>query len=309
MAQAKKTKTGTTKKPAAKTTKKADVREKMDKRLVDEIWGVIFIAVGIFLFAAVQFHAAGSFGNILGDGMKGIFGAMGLVLPWYLIIFGALIIADKVVHISGKTGALVLLILLVMCLLNSGRFINVRTMEYAVARFYEDGVALKGGGVFGMVIGCFLARIIGKVGLYVFSVVVIIISLLLVINTPISRGIETLSGKADERRQEREAYLEEKRQQKAQKLFEKEAKKQQQEQLEFPLYDFEQERSKSPKQEPAKQHELKIITPYDDAGPLGKNDVPVSETAGRGKGKEKNQGKQRAEIYDGHQSVFFGQKR
>ena len=31
-----------------------------DFRVVDEIWGIIFIAVGIFLFAAVQFHTAGA---------------------------------------------------------------------------------------------------------------------------------------------------------------------------------------------------------------------------------------------------------
>ena len=83
---------------------KAEIKEiqekrKADKRVIDEIWGVIFIAIGIFLFAAVQFNAAGELGNSIGNALKGVFGMIGLLLPWYLIGFGILLFANKTVHL------------------------------------------------------------------------------------------------------------------------------------------------------------------------------------------------------------------
>ena len=107
-------------KSAKKDTKaaaKADVKamqekRRADRRVVDEIWGVTFIAIGIFLFAAVQFHAAGELGNTIGDILKGVFGLIGLVVPWYLMAFGALTFANKTVHVSAYSVSLCFLILL-----------------------------------------------------------------------------------------------------------------------------------------------------------------------------------------------------
>ena len=80
MAQAKKKKTTKKKSESpAKSKAKAEIRQmqekrKADQRVIDVIWGVIFIAIGVFLFAAEQFHAAGNLGNSIGDALKGIFG-------------------------------------------------------------------------------------------------------------------------------------------------------------------------------------------------------------------------------------------
>ena len=153
-------------KSAKKETKaaaKADVKamqekRKADQRVIDEIWGVIFIAIGIFLFAAVQFHAAGELGNTIGDVLKGVFGLIGLVVPWYLMAFGALTFADKTVHISAYSVSLCFMILLMMCLLNSGRFIDENALVYQFAEFYEKGVTLENGGFFGMTAGTFLVK-------------------------------------------------------------------------------------------------------------------------------------------------------
>ena len=57
----------------------------------------------LMVFFAVQFHAAGEAGNIAGDILKGLFGMLGLVLPWYLIILGILMITRVFMHFSIKT--------------------------------------------------------------------------------------------------------------------------------------------------------------------------------------------------------------
>lgn len=241
---------------------KAEIKEiqekrKADKRVIDEIWGVIFIAIGIFLFAAVQFNAAGELGNSIGNALKGVFGMIGLLLPWYLIGFGLLLFANKTVHITGKSLALVFVALLMLCLLNSGRFIDSDELVYTYKAFYADGVRLESGGVFGMTLGTFLIKTIGRVGLYVFSIVAIIICLLLVINTPFSRGFEKLSNKAEERRYLRETYTPE------------------------PAYEAAPDREESSQLSmfSGGKHDIKIITPFDDEGPLGKNaDRPSSKT-------------------------------
>lgn len=256
MAQQKK-KTGG--RSASQTTKKkqtggrgakpaAEAKPAADRRVLDEIWGVIFIALGIFLFAAIQFHAAGELGNMLGDVLKGVFGLVGLILPWYLLAFGILLFIGKTVHINGKSFFLAFLILLMLCLLNSGRFIETKHLVYPLAEFYQDGIALEGGGFFGMVLGTFLVKLIGKVGLYVLACVVIIICLLLVMNTPVSRSIEKLSMRAEERKKQKEAAAEESATQRAEPPREQ--------QMDLFTGD---------------RRDVKIITPFDDAGPLGRD--------------------------------------
>jgi len=255
VAQAKK-KTTTKKKTSSGNKKsKADIKKmqeerKADRRVLDEIWGVIFIALGIFLFAAVQFHAAGELGNTLGDFLRGVFGHIGLIVPWYLVLVGILLFANKMVHISGKSFALIFVVLLMLCLINSGRFIDGEKLVYDFGGFYEDGIALEGGGFFGMALGTFLTKIIGKVGLYVFSVVAVIICLLLTINTPVSRGIERISDKMEEHKILREQEREEKAQ-----SVSRGGETPAQEQMDLFASD---------------RRDIKIITPFDDAGPLGK---------------------------------------
>lgn len=185
--------------------KKAQViqeKNKLNKRLKDEIWAITCMALGAFLFAAVQFKAAGQFGEALGDSLKGVFGLVSYVLPWYLIGFGVLLFLHKTVNFTWKTGVLVVLTLLMFCLLNSERFIdaeNLRLELSMIKTYYESGVTLKSGGAFGMYVGSLLIKFIGVAGLNIFALLVIVVSLLLVINTPISKGLQKLHDKKEAR--------------------------------------------------------------------------------------------------------------
>ena len=244
MAQRKK-KTGVKKGKSKTAAKGTQDRRRADERVIDEIWGVVFIALGIFFFAAVQFHAAGELGNVIGDVLKGIFGLMGLLVPWYLIAFGVLLFARKTIHLTGGAFALVFLILLMLCLINSGRFIESNHLDYDFSAFYRDGVKLAGGGFFGMALGTLMVKITGRVGLYVFSVVVILVSLLLVVNTPVSRGWEKFR---DKRREKEEL---------------------QEEQDSAAESDWAQEQKPRRKKE-----ELRIVTPFEDEAFGEKKDKP-----------------------------------
>ena len=272
-----------TKKQNSKADTKAEIKamqekRKADERVVDEIWGVIFIALGIFLFAAVQFHAAGELGNTIGDVLKGVFGFVGVIVPWYLILFGILMFMNKTVHISTMSVSLCFLILLMLCLLNSGRFIDESKLVYDFAAFYEKGISLENGGFFGMTVGTFLVKTIGMVGLYVFSVVAILISLLLIINTPITRGIEAIRNKGEEHKILREKAKEEREAERA--AAEAEAAR------------FAAERQKmasSPevKAEKPKQlslfnekQEIKIINPYDEKPAVTSEPVETKKKSG-----------------------------
>lgn len=217
MAEKKRTpgkKSGSKHKNAGRQRKTADFitasEEKgMHPNVRDEIWAVIIIALGVFLVVAFQTHAAGIVGEGLSTFFKGCLGAIAYVLPYYLILYGMLLFARKTIHIGRKSVILLFIILLTVSIINSARFLNPDTLKFGLARigdFYKGGSRLETGGVFGMYIGSLLVKAFGVPGLYILSGLIIIICLLLIINTPISRFFEKA---AEKRRQRKEALIEE----------------------------------------------------------------------------------------------------
>jgi len=211
-------------KSGAKTGKnpvKPEKPIKIGSKVRDEIWAIIIIALGIFLIIAVQTSAAGAFGEILHKFFLGSFGIFAYVLPYYLIIYGALLFLDKAAHISGKSAVFMLIIFLMLTLLNSVRFIDTESFEMTsayISGLFKSGVEAENGGLFGMFIGTLIAKAIGKPGLIILSVVVILVLLLLVLNTPVSQFLENLKIKRAEKQAARiEAYEE------AQRLAEEES--------------------------------------------------------------------------------------
>lgn len=187
------------------TEKKEEIRAMQEKRqaskrMKDIIWGLVCIAVGAFIFASVQFHAAGVYGNELGVILKGIFGAVGLFFPWYLILLGLLFVTRMSNHVSRRTFAVSIALLLLLCLMNSGRFLADADLAYDLWQFYTGGTKLENGGLFGMTLGTFLVNIIGKAGLYIFGILMIAISLLLLLNTKISRVLVAAGNRREEKR-------------------------------------------------------------------------------------------------------------
>ena len=198
-----KTTKGKTDSKAKAKAQEIQAKKNADKRVIDEIWAIITIAIGVFLAVASFTGGAGKLGVIISLGMKGLFGHMAYVLPFYLIVFGILLFARQTSHFSIKTIVLLFVILLMLCTINSIRFIEPDKIEWSweiVGGFYTTGEKLLSGGFLGMVLGSVLVMWLGKSGCWIFTVVVTLICLLLLINTPVSRFFAKIGEKMEERR-------------------------------------------------------------------------------------------------------------
>ena len=194
-----------TKKTAAKTKETASsphpkewqeqIRElqeqrKRDYRILDKIWGIIFLAVGIFLVITTQLNTTGTFGNAIHSLVFGLFGLMAYALPYYFIALALCLFLRKMQHINGRTTFFSFLIFVMLCILNSYRYLdetNIQLSISAIGEFFNGGIQLRNGGVFGMWLGGLIVKLLGKPGLIIFAVAVIAISVLLVADTPISK--------------------------------------------------------------------------------------------------------------------------
>ena len=195
-----------TERPRRRTTeeKQAEVRktrqeDESTKKLKDTIIGLVYIALGIFVFIAVQFKTAGEVGNQLGTFLKGALGLVGLIFPWYLVVIGLLLVTHVALHFSKKTILMTLLIVLLLCLINSGRFIDPQVNVLTdTVRFYNEGTTLEGGGFLGMFFGTLIVKLLGKPGLYIFSGCGLAIALFMILNSPVSKWLEARRVKKDE---------------------------------------------------------------------------------------------------------------
>ena len=178
-------------------------RKKADRRVIDEIWAIISIAVGVFLMLAMTTDVVGLVGEKIGLGLKGVLGMMAYVLPFYLIIFGILLFGRKTTHFSLKTLLLLLVILIMMATMNSIRFIDEKQMILSwkiMKGFFATGQKLQSGGFIGMILSTLLIKWIGKAGCWIFSLAVTGVCLLLLINTPVSRFFEKIGDKIEEKK-------------------------------------------------------------------------------------------------------------
>lgn len=194
---------GKTQSKARAKAQEIQAQKNADKRVIDEIWAIITIAIGVFLIVATFTDGAGKLGEMTALCLKGLFGHMALVLPFYLIVFGILLFARQTSHFSVKTIVLLFVILLMLCTINSIRFVDQEKIEWsmeAVKGFYSSGEKLLSGGFMGMLIASILIMWLGKSGCWIFTVVVTLICLLLIINTPVSRFFSKIGEKMEERR-------------------------------------------------------------------------------------------------------------
>ncbi len=189
-------------------------RERMaGEGVKDEIIAIVVIAVGIFLAVAFHTSFAGAVGTGLSQFFKGLFGFAAYLLPYYFIVYGVLLFLKKTIRAGLKSVMLLVIIFLMASLLNSGRFITDAVLDEGMLRMavhYNNGMVLDDGGLFGMVVGKLIVKLIGIPGLYIFSIVVIAVCLLLLINTPVSRFLESAREKRESRAAEKEARRQEK---------------------------------------------------------------------------------------------------
>lgn len=199
------------KKSAAKSTKKAPLDENT-KMVRNDIASIVLLAVGIFLIIALQTHLAGAVGAFIGGFLKGCFGFGAYFLPYFMIAYVLLAMVGGAIPFRFKTAVLLLILFLSVDLINAARF--VEDMHYGILGIkdvYEAGKLLENGGVFGMYAGGGLYNLVGKAGLYLVCILIILVVLMLLVNTPISAFFEKAKERKDMRRERREQKREEER--------------------------------------------------------------------------------------------------
>jgi S-DNA-T family DNA segregation ATPase FtsK/SpoIIIE len=75
---------------------------------------------------------------------------------------------------------------------------------------YNNGMILEGGGAVSMMLGGIIVKLVGLPGLYILSIVVLMICLLLLMDTPVSRCLEAAKERKERRKTDREERLREK---------------------------------------------------------------------------------------------------
>ncbi|MDR3243092.1 MAG: DNA translocase FtsK 4TM domain-containing protein, partial [Clostridiales Family XIII bacterium] len=194
----------TAKSPASdEQPKKFDEKPAASGRLKDEIWAIVVVAVGVFFAVALQTPAAGQLGAVIKTVMTGIFGATAYLLPYCMIFYGILVFAKKTVRAGGRSAVFLLLIFLMITVINAAGFIDPASISFSfdtISGLFGDGVKGNSGGFLGALTAMAFVSLLGKVGLYIFCTVLICISLLLVINTPLSQFFDAWKTRREEKR-------------------------------------------------------------------------------------------------------------
>ena len=200
--------------------KKKEIQK--NDRTTATILAIIFIVVGVLLFAAVQFNIAGSLGNLIGSFFKGTMGFAGILFPLYMVLFGVIMLVNKSDRFSKLGFAMGFLILLVISVIDSGHFIDSSNISFDAKTLYDSGIKLESGGLFGMMLAGLMVKYLGKIGLYLISfAILVILFIILMRNTPAKKFMNSVTLwsqgvrlRQDERTKERDARREEEREQK-----------------------------------------------------------------------------------------------
>ena len=182
------------------------------KRVKDEILAVVFIAVGLFLIISMFTGTTGAVGAAIKSFLGGLLGWVSFILPFFLIVYGALVFAQKTSLVTFKSViSCVALFVLLTCLIANFKVPLNRGPSYDFSMSLKEiyGMGTDGGGIIGVYIGGFIKNLIGNVGLYIVSAAGVIIALLLILNTPLSTLIDNARMRHKARKAQREHDREE----------------------------------------------------------------------------------------------------
>ena len=185
------------------------------KRIKDEIMAIVFIAVGLFLVFSLLTGTTGAVGVAVKTFLGGLLGWVAYILPFFLIVYGVLIFAKKtsLVTVGSLIATIVLFILLTFLIANfKPPLKGAATYDFSMSLKGVYAMGTEGGGIVGVYAGGFIKNLIGEMGLYLVCAAGVIISLLFILNTPLSTLFDNARLHAKARRQARREAQEERQQ-------------------------------------------------------------------------------------------------
>ncbi|MCQ2547490.1 MAG: DNA translocase FtsK [Clostridia bacterium] len=187
-----KTQKKNTQKKSKEKEKQVNIQEERHSNLFDEIWGLVIVALGIFLIFALLTEHCGALGEKISYVLAGLFGGTAIALPFFFLLAGLLLLIHKVAHLNIKSFIISLILFINIDLVFSINYLN-GALEFNVKEFFISGTESESGGVCGMSLGYGLMKLVGDVGIWVVAIVVIIICIMLLLNTPLSRFLHISS--------------------------------------------------------------------------------------------------------------------
>ena len=176
------------------------------KKVRDEIVAVIFMAIGLFLVISMFTATTGAVGAAVKTFLGGVLGWVAYILPFFLIVYGVLVFAQKTSLVTTTSLiAIILLIVLLSCLIANFKVPLKGAVHYDFSMSIKEIFAMgtEGGGLVGVYAGGFIKNLIGDIGLYIVGAAGVIIALLLILNTPISTVLDNLRMRNKARREQR----------------------------------------------------------------------------------------------------------
>lgn len=200
MADGKRPETGKTKTNAAKAkSKSAEEKQRIkekemaeaeklhrSKRLHDEIWAIVIIALGVLVVLSLHTNLIGALGAVTKSVMFGIFGRVAYILAYFLIVYGILIFLNKTSYLTLRSLLCLLALFICVCMLNASMYEGLGTdlsMGLVKEAYAAETMNI---GVFGAVAGTLLNKLAGLVGMRIIAICGIVITLMFIIDTPIS---------------------------------------------------------------------------------------------------------------------------
>ncbi len=135
--------------------KKYKVKQKYQVSYLNEIQGILVLALGILMLMSFYFkNSIGMFGTFIRETSLGMLGIPAFLIPPIVILYGVLLIfAHEKLNLQRKPIYVLVLFILVSALIQTGNYkpehYNGLTPFKALEMFYTDGASLMGGGVLG----------------------------------------------------------------------------------------------------------------------------------------------------------------
>ena len=219
MADGKKPESGKTKSTASKAkSKSAEEKQKIkekemaeaeklhrSKRLHDEIWAIVIIALGVLVVLSLHSNLIGALGAVTKSVMFGIFGRVAYILAYFLIAYGILIFLNKTSYLTLRSLLCLLALFICVCMLNASLYEGLSTQLSGDLIREAYKAETMNIGVFGAIAGTLLNKLAGLVGMRIIAICGIVITLMFIIDTPISVFFDNLKIKRRAIKNTREA--------------------------------------------------------------------------------------------------------
>lgn len=221
-------KTTTAKNTKKKSSGKNVSQERYDSEMRREVWLLLILAIAAIL-ALSNFGVCGAFGKVVSDIMFGIFGWMAYIFPFYLFFGTAFLVSNDFRGKAVVKFAAASILYLLICFMLEMIFMDYEK-ENTLIEYYRRGSLLhKGGGFAGGILEIIMRPLLGTVGTYILSIVGMVISVVLITEKSVIKGVkkgsshlyETAKEDAIKVREESRIRLEERRQRKEQRVDKK----------------------------------------------------------------------------------------